>query len=228
MVNSPCRRVSSFGSLSYFTKENRPPNANSDRCLSCAAEPGCVYSAKKIYLDNGISSGVTGWPVHVVAEEPSVDSVTEALKTGPYGLCVFGATGNDVVDNQVVNLEFQNGTTCNFLMVAFSEEICVRKTRLFGTHGEIVGDGRRVHVFDFRTQTGKDYVPHAEQAQPPRSRMRGHDFGDYHLMRSFVDAVASGDPSKIQSGPRETLESHLIVFAAERARKTSQVVELHV
>jgi len=41
-----------------------------------------------------------------------------------------------------------------------------------------------------------------------------------------VAAVATGDPKKILSGSRETLESHLMVFAAEKARLTRRVVKL--
>ena len=53
-----------------------------------------------------------------------------------------------------------------------------------------------------------------------------HGGGDYGLMKSFVEAVASNDPSKILSGPAETLESHLMVFAAERARHEDRVVRV--
>ena len=42
-------------------------------------------------------------------------------------------------------------------------------------------------------------------------------------MQSFVAAVAHGDPNRILSGPDETLESYLMVFAAERARKNGTV-----
>ena len=37
-------------------------------------------------------------------------------------------------------------------------------------------------------------------------------------------AVARNDPGLVLSGPQETLESHLIVFAAEQARNTGRVV----
>ena len=40
------------------------------------------------------------WPISVFVDEPSVETVTEALRTGPYGKCVYD-TDNDVCDNQV-------------------------------------------------------------------------------------------------------------------------------
>ena len=56
----------------------------------------------------------------------------------------------------------------------------------------------------------------------------GHGGGDRGIMDCFVKAVAAGDPSLVLSGPAETLESHLTVFAAERARRENRVVEVSV
>lgn len=41
-----------------------------------------------------------------------------------------------------------------------------------------------------------------------------------------MDAIATGDARHIVSGPDETLESHLMVFAAEQARHKGTVVSL--
>ena len=38
------------------------------------------------------------------------------------------------------------------------------------------------------------------------------------------EAIASNDPTRILSGPDETLEMHCMVFAAERSRKSGTVV----
>jgi len=45
-------------------------------------------------------------------------------------------------------------------------------------------------------------------------------------MQDFVAAVAQNNPRLISSTPEEMLNSHLIAFAAERARLEKRVVEL--
>lgn len=42
-------------------------------------------------------------------------------------------------------------------------------------------------------------------------------------MDAFVRAVAENDPTQILSGVDETLESHLMVFAAEESRHKGSV-----
>lgn len=46
----------------------------------------------------------------------------------------------------------------------------------------------------------------------------GHGGGDLGLMTAFVAAVATGDRSLVRSGPEESLDSHRMIFAAERSR----------
>jgi len=50
--------------------------------------------------------------------------------------------------------------------------------------------------------------------------------GDYGVMSAFLDAVSAGDLSLVRSGPRESLESHLMAFAAERSRLTGAPVRV--
>ncbi|MBN3307720.1 S45A1 protein, partial [Amia calva] len=217
-----CIKVSSFGSLSHFTKENKPPEAT-ERCLDCPVEGSCPYSASKIYLDRVKQWGV-GWPVSVVCPSsiPDIESVTEALRTGPYGRCVYQCD-NDVCSNQVVNMEFEGGVTAAFSMVAFTEEICNRKTTIHGSKGELCWNGgSQVQVFDFLSQRTTQH--NAESKVPGNFSLVGHGGADYHLIDSFISAVACGDPSLIRSGPEETLSSHRLVFEAERARRESRVV----
>uniref|UniRef100_H3A2N7 Zgc:154075 n=1 Tax=Latimeria chalumnae TaxID=7897 RepID=H3A2N7_LATCH len=137
MGDRRCLKVSSFGSLSHFTKDHKPEGA-ADRCMDCAAEETCPYSAKKIYLDS-VKQGQTGWPVSVLCKNgsPDIEAVAEALRSGPYGRCAYDCD-NDVVTNQVVvNMEFEGGATVAFTMIAFTEKICERSTRVYGTKGDM-------------------------------------------------------------------------------------------
>lgn len=217
-----CVKISSFGSLSHFTKENKPAGA-ADCCLDCSVEADCPYSARKIYLLR-MKEGHTGWPVSVICpnSHPDIESVTEALKFGPYGRCVYECD-NDVCSNQVVNMEFEGGLTAAFTMVAFTEEMCLRKTTIYGSKGELSCNGHEVRVFDFLTQTSTKHKP--QHKAPVEFGLGGHGVADYHLIDAFINAIAKNDPSLIRSGPEETLQSHLLVFKAERSRLESRVVD---
>lgn len=214
-INSQCKSVSSFGSLKHFTKENKPTGGGI-HCLDCAVQEECPYSAKKIYLDR-TERGYMGWPVSVVSDIEDVANVTERLKNGPYGRCVYECD-NDVCDNQIVNLQFENGVTVSFTMIAFSEQICQRTTRIFGTRGEIkYFGGVTVEHFDFLSGKSNSYNCHPAEAMFSR-HLRGHGGADYYIIDSFVKAVQAEDQTLIKSGPKETLESHLLVFACEESR----------
>ncbi len=220
IMGVPCRAVHSFGTLKHFRAEEKPEGAG-HRCLECHIEAQCPYSAKKIYLEK-VAQGETGWPVDVLTPYVTEENVTEALRKGPYGRCVYDCD-NDVVDNQVVNMLFEGRRTASLTMTAFTEP-AHRQTRIFGTRGELIGDGSAIRHFDFLTNTRSEINIDATD----HSVLGGHGGGDYGLMHAFVDAVAHNDPRRILSGPEETLETHLMVFAAERARREDRVVAIEV
>ncbi len=214
VIGVPCLRVSSFAGLHHFRPEQHPAGAD-ERCLDCGIEPQCPYSALTLYLGE-LTGGNQGWPVHVVALEPTADKLREALRDGPYGRCVY-ACDNDVPDHQVVNLEFVGARFASFTMSAFTPQRD-RITRVFGTHGYVVDDGSRLEHHTFRT--GRTEVIEVAGAEGR------HGGGDERLVLAFLEAVGRRDPSLLSSGPEETLESHLMVFAAEQARREGRVVEL--
>ncbi len=220
IMGVPCQAVSSFGSLQHFRAEEAPEGA-AERCLDCGVEADCPYSARRYYLDK-LASGHTGWPLDVLTPEPTVATVTAALREGPYGRCVYHCD-NDVVDNQVVNLEFAGGRSASFTMTAFTEA-AGRRTEIFGTRGHIRGDGQHLHIFDFLSNE----TQHIDTAATDASILGGHGGGDFGLMAGFLRAISENDDAHILSGPEETLETHLMVFAAERARHERRVVDVEV
>jgi hypothetical protein len=106
-------------------------------------------------------------------------------------------------------------------MTAFTPHLD-RRTQIFGTRGFLDGDGSQVRLHDFVSDT-------TETLETPNDGMNteeGHAGGDAGLMAAFTAAVETGDAAHILSGPAESLESHLTVFAAERARLSGQVEHL--
>ena len=108
-------------------------------------------------------------------------------------------------------------------MTAFTE-MSDRKTRIFGSRGWIEGNGEFIKVYDFLTE--KETVHEIQQFEQD-TRLAGHGGGDYYMMKSFIEAVATKDQSKVLSGPDETLESHLIVFSSEQSRREGRVINLN-
>ncbi|EFW98649.1 rossmann fold protein [Grosmannia clavigera kw1407] len=123
--------VSSSGALQMFRRSRKPAAAGTaTNCLACAAEPDCLYSARRIYVDGqlrGLATGNHGWPVSIVV--PDIEDIAtrrgEAAARNTllgrladdydrgrtpdsvvaarnwFGRCVFEAD-NDVCDEQVV------------------------------------------------------------------------------------------------------------------------------
>lgn len=202
-------RVSSFGRLSHFTPAHRPAGA-ADRCLDCAVEPDCPYSAKRFYF-NLLVQGEHGWPLDAVVEEPTAEALGAALRHGPYGRCVYDGD-NDVLDHQVVSMEFGSGVT-GTLTVTGGSVSGARRTRIFGSHAELSGDGDTIRLHDFLTG--------ATSVLRPAERSAARPGGHGAVLDAFVRAVAGIDPP--DTGPRDALASHLAVFAAERARQRGTV-----
>lgn len=240
----------------HFRKASKPPEAGiALRCLDCSYEPQCPYSAKRsesrfdssdnvelmyphsVYLDR-IRAGHTSWPVSPLVDGiPDIENITMALKTGPYGKCVY-ESDNDVADNQVsflitfssiirimirlqvVNMEFSSGATCSFTMVAFTTPICDRQTRLHFSHGEIVGDMNTFTVTNFHSNPPRSVL------HRPKNEGGGHGGGDLGLIRLFVEAVRTGRQELLGTDIDEVLRSHMSVFAAETSKREGRVIDV--
>lgn len=215
-ISSKCKAVSSFGSLSYFTRKNQPQGA-ADRCTDCPAEveSKCPYSALKIYTKD--KTDLNRWPLIILTQDRTKEGVMNALKEGPYGRCVF-ACDNDVVDHQVVNLEFEDGTTASFTMTAFTYATG-REILIMGDQGMLRCTDEGIEHSDFLSD--KKTLVSLDMGDGQITS--GHGGGDFGLMNNFLSAIRNNDPSLITSGPDVSLESHLIVFAAEKARRNKTV-----
>ena len=213
MVHDECVRVNSFGSLTFFRKENAPAGAPL-RCLDgCPAEPDCPYHAWKVY-----GNPEKGWG-RSVGLTMSGDALRQALQDGPYGKCVF-QTDNDVVDHQVVSMEFAKGQTVTFTMTAFTP-FGGRRIRVHGTKGylEAETESRIVQIHEFWGEKRHETV------EVP-AREGGHGGADPLVMRTLIEAIETDNPSLVTTNLENSLMSHRIVFASERSRREGRVVQL--
>lgn len=209
LAGAPAVKVSSFGSLSYFTRENAPPGAG-DRCVSCSIEKTCEYSAIKQYCQGKIDA----WPANVVAPVHTREAHLAAITTGPYGRCVWKCD-NDVVDHQVVSLEFPNDLTATFTMTAFTK-IGGRRLRVYGTAGELEFVEGAIHVRTFADNNDTVITLGQESG--------GHGGGDARIVDEWLHALHTRDDSNIVANAQESLASHEVVFAAELSRREGRTV----
>lgn len=119
-------------------------------------------------------------------------------------------------------MRFEGGATATFTMTGFTRQRD-RETRIFGTRGEIFGDGQRLVVHDFLTDQSRTIDT---AVASDGTAATGHGGGDGRLMERFVAAIAADDPALITTGPVESLETHLMVFAAEAARRDGRVADV--
>lgn len=216
LVGEECVRVSSFGSLSYFKKENCPDGAP-PRCTDgCTID--CTYDARKLYVESD-----SEWFRSVAAGHyrPTDEEVGEAIKTGPYGRCVFQCD-NDVVDHQVVSMEFKNDVTVIFSMSGLTPVIN-REIKVMCTRGivTVCTDPPSLIVTKFVDPSKRE----SQKIEFPQES--GHGGGDIRIMRTLC-AFIRGD-----SGPSGLTEigasakNHMLCFAAEHSRLSNgAVVEL--
>ena len=213
LMGKNCERVQSFGSLRHFTPDNAPKGAP-ERCLDgCPHAESCPYYAPRLYMD----MSRTGWPVDVITTDLSVEGRRKALEEGPYGRCVYRCD-NDVVDRQVVNLEFEGGAVATFTMTGLSADFS-RQLKIFGTKGQIEADMGTGEIVLQRFGEGKKTVP-----LDTGTETSGHGGGDFGIIRDFLRILREGGESR--TGAEVSLQSHLICFAAERSRLNHIVVEL--
>lgn len=162
-----------------------------------------------------------GWPRSVVSDDPGNEqALLEALQEGPYGRCVYRCD-NDVVDHQVVMMEFPSGITASLTMHGHSHEEG-RTLRIDGSQASLLAKfsfhRSFIEIHDHRSMEVEafDFPSNVEEV--------GHGGGDFGIMHDFVENLQSGRKTGIKA--RESLESHFMAFAAEQSRLTQTNVDM--
>ena len=217
IVGKPCKSISAYGSLHLFKKENMPEGAPARCTDGCPHQGTCPFSAIDIYVRDKRHLGVFD-----LKDRKDENEIMEKLRTNWYGRCVYQCD-NDQPDHYVANMEFEGGITSSFTMDAFTPH-GGRRTRIMGTKGYIEGNAKTFTVWDFKTRTSKTW--RKDVADFDEYKESGHGGGDFGLVRDFVEAVAAQDPTKLSSSIRDSIESHIMGFAAEKSRKSNKKVDV--
>lgn len=214
LTGKKCLNIASFGSLSHMKEENFIEGLMDDRCVNCNIESSCPYSAKKIYLeDNKIVASL-----NAVCTNPTKENLKKAIINGPYGKCVYKCD-NNVVDHMVNILEFEDNVTATFNLSAFTKE-CTRTTKLMFTHGEIGANHMKnlIDVYKFGDNSHKVIYPKLQKS--------GHGGGDFGIIKDFISMVQNKN-GYYKTSALESIESHIMAFAAEYSRLNKVVVNIN-
>lgn len=217
LADAPCRSVQSFGSRAHFTAENAPAGAPQFCLDGCAHRDTCPYYAPRFYLED--AHAIEGGFAQVVSLDTSLEALLQALQAGPYGRCVYQCD-NDVVDNQIVNLLFENGVTVSMEMCAFTQK-CERAINIMGSKGQLRGnmEENNLTLYDFATGHETQFKLHLPSGG-------SHSGSDTSMMKDFCAQMsaalaaeaANAPPVQTKSSAAVSVESHLIALAAEESR----------
>lgn len=227
--NAPVR-VSSFGADFQFGKARKPAGAGERCVVDCPYEKDCCFSARANYLAAD-RWGQYVWKSLEGEGELTAERKAESLATdNPYGRCVWDFERDGNVDHQTVHIQFANGATGSFTMVGGSAK-SERNIHIVGTKGEIKGtfeDGRFVvRVMLPGTKAGYAERVYDMNASDDMIGARGgHGGGDRNLVLDFLDYLNGAKPSVCCATLEDSLRSHLVVYAADRARKNNAIEQL--
>ena len=219
------KKVASFGGRHFFTSENAP-EGSALRCIDCSIERDCEYSAIRHHVDNG------WWPFYALAGESNYEQGLE-MKEGviqshvadsDYGRCVWHCD-NDVVDRQSVIIEFEDGCVATHDMVTNSAD-GARRIQLTGTKGDIYGDmvAGKFTISKPGAVSGSESIVEEVQID-----LKGdlHGGGDVRLVADFLSLIRGEGGSISTTTLSDSINSHLIAYAADAAMREERVVTIH-
>ena len=221
IIGKKCKQVQSFGSLTYFKKENAPKGSPEYCIQGCPSSDKCPYNAVELYLE-----GEDKFPDYRLRESitpkphAGYDERKKAILNTQYGKCVFKCD-NDVVDHQTINMLYEDDITVTFTMNAFNKGC--RNMHIMGTKGELeIVEGPAIKVFDFLTREttiNPVILPDAEGYGT-------HGGGDFGIICSLYDYLTGQSSGDDLSEIGISVENHLTTFAAEKSRTENKIITI--
>lgn len=215
--------VSSFGSKYQFKPENAPENAGTKCLVDCPLVDSCVYSAKRLYLDQPERWAFYIWDkLEDIGNPTEEDRINLLIGDSNYGKCIYKCN-NNVVDHQSVLVNFESGATGTHNMVGGSST-SMRKIHIIGTKGEIYGDFENSKFTVSKIHPTKTDEKITEEVDLKVSgdmvgAYGGHGGGDENLAADFVEFLNGGAPSLACTSIFDSVAGHLCVYLADKSRE---------
>ena len=143
-------------------------------------------------------------------------STASALADGLYGLCAWEADNNQP-DWQNVEIDFrdENKERRVSFKLRSGGGVMTREIDVYFERGCLKGDLASGKLVKTIYGAGR-YGNRSEEISLDVGG--GHGGGDSRLLRGFYNAIVNGDSTR--TGARESLESHLLAFAADKSANT--------
>jgi hypothetical protein len=157
------------------------------------------------------------------AENAHSEEVIDWLRGSPWGRCVYRC-GNNAPDHQVVAMQFENNITATFTMTAFESG---RHLEIYGTNGVIKGGETYRKYFNSEIV----FIAHSGDIKTfnVTENLNSVDLRqlrDQRLIERLYTEMGRPDSEKVESCISDSVQGHIIAFAAEEARNSSTVINL--
>lgn len=214
IIGKQCKKVQSFGTYNVFTPENKPEGAP-ERCIDgCPHGETCYYNTMKFYFDpNDPVNDMWRRAAANTIFPPTDEEVMQAMRDTEFGLCIYNC-GQNIVDRQIVNMEYEDGITVTLTMVPFTPGD--RYTRIYGTDGFIEASMHEatIKIYSFATKEWKT----VQVELLDDSIAGGHGGGDYAIMDELFAACRGEEVTKSICDVRTSYLNHIHAYGAEYSR----------
>lgn len=212
LIGKKCLAVNSFGSLRYF-KEEYAPEGSATHCFKCKYKDSCKYSAFTLY-NNEEYERIAGLAKH--GRLGATEEEINASLSNPdnlLGRCVYRCD-NNVVDNQIVNMQFEDGVIAQLKTIAFTSDLR-RILTIHGTEGLVYFSptGEREVIVEKLTGEKTRYP-----IEEPKGGYAHHGGGDVGIIDQFIEYLETGKMTKNITEISASVMGHKVAFLAEESR----------
>ena len=230
-------QVASFGKRAFYCPENAP-EGSTDYCYNCPKKDECMFDAGKFEAVMDCCPQYTWAGMDRDCRNIPMADKLEFLKTSEFGKCVYKTTMN-IVDRQSVVVNFANGSTATLNMVGGASK-AGRFMHIVCQYGEIYGyleDNKFVYRKFNKDRVNVKYCgdefmysDHVIDINLDDMREQnasaGHSGGDFHIMKDLTALIRGEGASVSTTVISDSVNSHLICYAAEKSRTENVIVDL--